>query len=87
MKKREEIEEKYKWDLTEYFDNLDSWEKTFEFVKENYKQICEYENKLNRILDFEITRINENFKIDAVLLKGSNITDNLVNKIEETLTS
>ena len=43
----------------------------------------EYENKLNRILDFEITRINENFKIDAVLLKGSNITDNLVNKIEE----
>ncbi|MBQ3311131.1 hypothetical protein IJG72_03555 [bacterium] len=41
-----------------------------------------YESKLKRILDFEITRINENFKIDAVLLKGSNITFELINKIE-----
>lgn len=43
----------------------------------------DYKNKLNRILNFEISRINETFKIDGILLKGSNITNELIKKIEE----
>lgn len=43
----------------------------------------DYKNKLNRILNFEISRINETFKIDGILLKGSNITDELIKEIEE----
>lgn len=42
----------------------------------------EYTEKLNRILDFEISRVNETFKIDIILLKGSNITPELIEKIE-----
>ncbi len=43
----------------------------------------DYKNKLDRILNFEISRINETFKIDGVLLKGSKITPELVKTIEE----
>lgn len=47
MKKREEIEEKYKWDLTEYIKDLDEWEQLFAYVKDNYKKICKFEGNLN----------------------------------------
>ena len=43
----------------------------------------DYSKKLNHILDFEIERINEKFKIDAILLKGSNVTSDLINKIKQ----
>ena len=43
----------------------------------------DYNNKLNRILNFEISRINETFKIDIVYLKGSKICDELIHKIED----
>ncbi len=42
----------------------------------------DFEEKLNRILDFEISRINETFKIDVVLLKGLKTTSDLIEKIE-----
>ena len=42
----------------------------------------EYETKLNKILNFEISRVNESYKIDVILLKGSNITQDLIDKIE-----
>ena len=40
------------------------------------------DEKLNKIINFEITRVNESFKIDVVYLKGSKINDELINKIE-----
>lgn len=42
----------------------------------------DYKKTLNRILNFEISRINQIFKIDAIFLKGSNITEEIVNSIE-----
>lgn len=42
----------------------------------------DYKDKLDRVLNFEITRINETFNVDIVLLKGSNITTELTEKIE-----
>lgn len=44
----------------------------------------DYKNKLNKILNFEISRINESFKIDVILLKGSKITQDLLDKIENS---
>ncbi len=42
----------------------------------------DFENKLEQVLNFEITRINETFKIDVIYLKGSKITPKLIEKIE-----
>lgn len=47
MKKREEIEEKYKWDLSEYIKDQDEWENLFSYVKANYKNVCKFEGKLS----------------------------------------
>lgn len=38
MKLREEIEQKYKWDLSSYFKNIEEWDKSFNFLKNNYKK-------------------------------------------------
>ena len=46
--------------------------------------ISDYEDKLNRIINFEISRINETFKVDVVLLKGSNVTSEIIEKVENT---
>lgn len=43
---REEIEEKYKWNLDDYFKGAKEWETLFEQTKNNYKNILKYENKL-----------------------------------------
>lgn len=42
----------------------------------------DYQTKLERILKFEISRINETFKPDGILLKGSKITPELIKTIE-----
>lgn len=46
MKKREEISEVYKWDLSSYFKSQTEWDSLFNKVKNSYKEICEFENKL-----------------------------------------
>lgn len=59
MLKRDEIEEKYKWDLTEYFKDLDEWDKTFESIKPEYEKLKKYNGKfgddktLKEFLDLE----------------------------------
>lgn len=42
-----------------------------------------WDEKLDRINNFEITRVNETFKIDVVYLKGENISSELIGKLEE----
>lgn len=46
MKKRCEIEEKYKWDLTEYFKSDDAWQNEFEMIKPLYSRLAGFEGKL-----------------------------------------
>lgn len=46
MKLRSEIEEKYKWDLTEYFKDDDAWQKEFEDIKPLYTKLANFEGKL-----------------------------------------
>lgn len=40
----------------------------------------DWENKLNRIADFEVTRINDTFKVDLIYLKG-----NIPRELKETI--
>lgn len=47
MKLRSQIDDKYKWDLSEYFASEEDWEKLFEKTKNYYKKLLKYENNLN----------------------------------------
>lgn len=46
MKKRSEIKEQYKWDLSSYYADESQFENDFNYIKNNYKNILKYENKL-----------------------------------------
>ena len=46
MKTRNEIEDKYKWDLTDYFVSDTAWETAFENVKPLYNVLTTFEGKL-----------------------------------------
>ena len=47
MKKRSEIEEKYKWDLSGYFKNEDEFQKEFENLKSKLNSYDIFRGKLN----------------------------------------
>ncbi len=92
---REKIAEKYKWDLSEYFKDLNEWENTFLFVKNNYKKVLEFENKLNNKKDILLCLKNEQevsskmslLYVYASLKVKENSTNavhqNMLNKIEK----
>ena len=42
----------------------------------------DFNEKIKRILDYKISRINKVFKIDAIYLKGKNFNDSLISEIE-----
>ena len=46
MKTRNQIEEKYKWDLSNYFASMQEWDNEFESIKPLYQQLATYEGKL-----------------------------------------
>ena len=47
MKKRGEIEEKYKWNLTEYSKSSEACEKELADIQKKFSEIEKFENKLN----------------------------------------
>ena len=47
MLKRNEVAEKYKWDLREYFANDEVWEQEFKNVKSLYEKLTNFEGTLN----------------------------------------
>lgn len=47
MLKRNEVAEKYKWDLREYFANDEVWEQEFKNVKPLYEKLTNFEGTLN----------------------------------------
>ncbi len=95
MKLREEIEEKYKWDLSNYFKDTLEWDNLFNYVKNNYKEILKYENKLNNKKDiFSCLELENKISYDAGLLyvyaslltkedSTNSASQNLLNKIEK----
>ena len=97
-KTRDEIDEKYKWDLSQIYKTEDEWNKDFEYVKASGDKYLEFKGKLNNadnILNY--FKFDEEFskKADAVYmyaaLKFDEDTSNskyqdLKGKIEKVLT-
>lgn len=46
-KTRDEIDDKYKWDLSQIYSSLEEWNKDFEYVKANGDKYLEFKGKLN----------------------------------------
>ncbi len=69
---REEINQEYKWDLTQIFQNDDEWEKEFKLVSEKVSGYNEFEGKLAENADNLIAcfRFDEdiNIKLDQLYL-------------------
>ena len=97
-KTRDEIDEKYKWDLKQIYASEDDWLKDFEYVKANGDKYLEFKGKLNKANTiYEFLKFDEEFskKSDAVYmyaaLKFDEDTSNskyqeLKGKIEKVLT-
>lgn len=69
MKKRSDIDEKFKWDLSSLYKNLDEFNKDYDYLVNNYLKYKDYEGKLNSakvILNF--LKFDEEFskKFEAV---------------------
>ena len=97
-KTRDEVEEKYKWDLSKIYISEDEWLKDFEYVKANGDKYLEFKGKLNNadtIYGFLFSSEEFSKKSDAVYmyaaLKFDEDTSNskyqdLKGKIEKVLT-
>ena len=97
-KTRDEIDEKYKWDLKQIYASEDDWLKDFEYVKASGDKYLEFKGKLNNANTiYEFLKFDEEFskKSDAVYmyaaLKFDEDTSNskyqeLKGKIEKVLT-
>ena len=97
-KTRDEIDEKYKWDLSKIYISEDEWLRDYEYVKANGDKYLEFKGKLNNAdTIYEYLMFDEEFskKADAVYmyaaLKFDEDTSNskyqeLKGKIEKILT-
>ena len=68
-KTRDEIDEKYKWDLSKIYISEDEWLKDYEYVKANGDKYLEFKGKLNNAdTIYEYLMFDEEFskKADAV---------------------
>ena len=55
LKKREEIDEKFKWNVDKIYKNIEAWEKDFEDVKKEAVKLKDYSGKLingEKILEY-----------------------------------
>ncbi|WP_459478741.1 oligoendopeptidase F [Clostridium saccharoperbutylacetonicum] len=75
LRKREEIEDKFKWNISKIYTNVETWEKDFESLKSQAIKLNEYSGKLTngeKILEYlkfneKISRKAENLFIYAHL--------------------
>lgn len=81
--KREEIEEKYKWNLTDIYRTDDDWEKDFNWIEQNLKNYQTFEGQLSSSadklfacfkFDEEVGSKLERLYLYAMLAKDSDMT-------------
>lgn len=82
VKRREDIQENFKWDIDKVYSNVDQWSKDFEALKEEAKELKGFQGKLNsakNIVEFlkleeEISRKFEKLLIYAFLKNDEDTT-------------
>ena len=78
MKKRENIEEKYKWDFSDYFKDDEAWEKEYADYSNEIKGITYFDGKLDNkknILEMFKTLENLSIKLEALYIYASCVRD------------
>ena len=62
---RSEIENKYKWDLEQVYPDLESWEKDYNLLEENYHHLENYKGRLDESGDvlYECLKLNEEINV------------------------
>ena len=83
MKKREQIPNEYKWDLSSYYSSEKDYENDYNFVENNYKKLSDFQNKLNNKndilncfeLDEKISRKLEKLYVFASLETKQDMTN------------
>ena len=45
VRTREEIENKYKWNLKDIFESVEKWEDAFNFIKSQIPELCAFKGK------------------------------------------
>lgn len=95
IKSRDEILDKYKWDLTDYFKNEQEWEITFLEIKQRYEKIAYFEGKLDNekdifaCLDFfyEITEKMSKLYVYAALKTKEDLSNSKNQELIEKISS
>lgn len=68
-KTREEIPEKYKWNLTRRYSSLDEWDKEYETVKSEIEVVKKYENHLFDSPENLFNGLKEKFKYSQKIMR------------------
>ena len=77
---RGDIEEEYKWNLTDIYPTIEDWEKDYQFIDSNLGKFDTFRGKLGKSgetiykcfsLDEEISKLLENLYVYAYLNKDS----------------
>lgn len=98
MKKRKDIEDKYKWDFSDYFESVEKWEESFNEYSNKILKIKEFNGKLKdkksilncfKFLE-ELDLLAEPLYIYAHCLRDTDVSNTtyqqLYNKIESKIT-
>ena len=93
MLKRDEIDQKYKWNLTDYYENWEAWDRELSQVKELMKKVPEYKGKIRYScekfielikLEEELNRRAEKLYVYPYMLKDLNSKDEVASiKMQE----
>ena len=93
MLKRDEIDQKYKWNLTDYYENWEAWDREISEVKELMKKVPEYKGKIRYScekfielikLEEELNRRAEKLYVYPYMLKDLNSKDEVASiKMQE----
>ena len=68
-KTREEIPEKYKWDLSSRYKDLSEWDKDYNILKKEIKSIEKYKGHLFDNQDNLFNSLEEKFDLEQKLMK------------------
>lgn len=93
--KRQQIEEKYKWNLQSLYTDMKEWEKEFTSVKEQIKTIASFKGKLNQasqlkdclLLDEKISLKTEQLYVYAALQKDQDTSNNESQRLLEKISN
>lgn len=93
MLKRDEIDQKYKWNLADYYENWEAWDRELSEVKELMKKVPEYKGKIRYScekfielikLEEELNRRAEKLYVYPYMLKDLNSKDEVASiKMQE----